>query len=122
MDFLKLSKSGSRQIVSTLVSRLFVGTFIALSVSSVSAASVWLDPTPYLHAQRLVDIGQRHLNLYCTGTGLPTVILDAPAGATNKVGTAFNLGLHARRASVRTIAPAWGLAIRVRSRATPARS
>jgi hypothetical protein len=31
----------------------------------------------YLHPQRLVDIGGRRLNLICTGTGSPTVILEA---------------------------------------------
>ena len=35
------------------------------------------DATPYLRAQRLVDIGGRRLNLYCTGSGSPTVLLDA---------------------------------------------
>ena len=38
------------------------------------------DPAPYLHAQRLVDIGGRKLNLYCIGTGSPTVILEAGGG------------------------------------------
>ena len=31
----------------------------------------------YLHAQRLVDIGGRRLNIICTGKGSPTVILEA---------------------------------------------
>jgi pimeloyl-ACP methyl ester carboxylesterase len=31
----------------------------------------------YLHAQRLVDIGGRRLNIICTGRGSPTVILEA---------------------------------------------
>jgi pimeloyl-ACP methyl ester carboxylesterase len=35
------------------------------------------DPAPYLHAQQMVDIGGRRLNLYCTGSGSPTVVLDA---------------------------------------------
>ena len=35
------------------------------------------DPAPYLRAQQMVDIGGRRLNLYCTGSGSPTVILDA---------------------------------------------
>ena len=35
------------------------------------------DPAPYLRAQQMVDIGGRRLNLYCTGSGAPTVILDA---------------------------------------------
>lgn len=32
---------------------------------------------PYLHPQRLVDVGGHKLNLYCTGHGSPSVILDA---------------------------------------------
>jgi len=35
------------------------------------------DPAPYMHAQRLVDIGERRLNLYCTGSGSPTVVFEA---------------------------------------------
>ena len=35
------------------------------------------DPAPYLRAQQMVDIGGRRLNLYCTGSGAPTVILDS---------------------------------------------
>ena len=35
------------------------------------------DPAPYLRAQQMVDIGGRRLNFYCTGSGSPTVILDA---------------------------------------------
>jgi pimeloyl-ACP methyl ester carboxylesterase len=31
----------------------------------------------YLHPQRLVDMGGRRLNIICTGTGSPTVILEA---------------------------------------------
>lgn len=31
----------------------------------------------YLHPKRLVDIGGRRLNIICTGTGSPTVILEA---------------------------------------------
>ena len=30
---------------------------------------------------RLVDIGGRQLNLFCSGTGSPTVVFDAPAGS-----------------------------------------
>jgi pimeloyl-ACP methyl ester carboxylesterase len=33
------------------------------------------DPTPYLHAQRLVNVDGRRVNLYCTGSGSPTVVL-----------------------------------------------
>lgn len=36
---------------------------------------------PYTHAQRIVDIGNgRRMNLYCLGSGSPTVIFDAGLG------------------------------------------
>jgi len=36
---------------------------------------------PYTHPQRLVDVGNgRRMNIYCTGTGSPTVILDSGLG------------------------------------------
>lgn len=34
------------------------------------------DPLPYLRPQQLVDIGGRQMNIYCTGRGSPTVVLD----------------------------------------------
>jgi pimeloyl-ACP methyl ester carboxylesterase len=34
------------------------------------------NPAPYLHPQQLVDVGGRKINLYCSGTGSPAVILD----------------------------------------------
>ncbi|MDP9024588.1 MAG: alpha/beta hydrolase [Candidatus Eremiobacteraeota bacterium] len=37
---------------------------------------------PYIHPQRLVDVGGHKLNLYCTGHGSPSVILDAGGGQT----------------------------------------
>jgi pimeloyl-ACP methyl ester carboxylesterase len=51
---------------------------IALATTALTPADV----APYLHAQRLVDIGGRRLNIYCTGHGSPAVILDAGAGET----------------------------------------
>lgn len=50
----------------------------ALAARMLTTAEV----TPYLHAQRLVDIGGRRLNIYCTGLGSPSVILDAGASDT----------------------------------------
>ena len=44
---------------------------------SGSSAADAFDPAPYLRAQRMVDISGRRLNLYCTGSGSPTVVLDA---------------------------------------------
>ncbi len=52
---------------------------MAVSTPSVSQME------PYLHAQRLVSIGSRHLNIYCTGSGSPTVVLDAGLGDTTEV-------------------------------------
>lgn len=40
------------------------------------------DPVPYAGPQRLVNIGGRRLNVYCTGTGHPTVLLDAGLGGS----------------------------------------
>jgi pimeloyl-ACP methyl ester carboxylesterase len=51
---------------------------IALAVPLLAATAPTLaEMAPYLHAQKLVDIGGRQLNVYCLGTGSPTVILDA---------------------------------------------
>lgn len=36
--------------------------------------------SPYLHAQQLVNIGNRSLNLYCIGNDAPTIVLDASGG------------------------------------------
>lgn len=53
-------------------------------VFAQTAASPHPKPAPYnvnlyLHRQRLVNIGGRRLNLICTGSGSPTVILEAGA-------------------------------------------
>ena len=40
------------------------------------------DESPYLQAQRFVDVGGRRMNIYCSGAGSPTVILDAGLGDT----------------------------------------
>src|SRR5690242_3759117 len=38
---------------------------------------------PYTHPQKLVEIGPgRRLNLYCTGTGSPTVVMEAGFNAS----------------------------------------
>ncbi len=56
-----------------------------LLLAALHGASATPAPTvnsePYTHAQRLVDIGNgRKLNLYCNGTGSPTVIFDSGLG------------------------------------------
>jgi pimeloyl-ACP methyl ester carboxylesterase len=61
---------------------VFRAAVVAAIVLTQVAAVQPSKPPPYnvnwyLHPQRLVDIGGRRLNLICTGTGSPTVILEA---------------------------------------------
>ena len=52
---------------------------LALALSSTLASAAPGDEFAVPH--RRVDIGGRKLNLYCSGTGSPTVVFDAPAGS-----------------------------------------
>ena len=56
----------------------------AIFVVSLACATVGAryDPTPYLHPQRLVDIGGRRLHLACGGRGTPVVVFDSGLGGT----------------------------------------
>jgi pimeloyl-ACP methyl ester carboxylesterase len=59
---------------------LAVGLFAALASA---AAAGPLDPSPYVHAQKLVDVGNgRRLNIYCSGSGSPAVVLDGAIGSS----------------------------------------
>ena len=59
-----------------------LGLFATLLGLGAEAAQP-VDPRPYLHAQQLVDVGNgRRLNLYCSGTGSPTVVLDGAIGSS----------------------------------------
>ncbi|MBV9270960.1 MAG: alpha/beta hydrolase, partial [Candidatus Eremiobacteraeota bacterium] len=65
----------------------FLVAFCALALLGAASPT---SPTiaqmaPYLHAQRMVDIGGRRLNIYCTGSGSPTVILDSGLGGSTEV-------------------------------------
>ena len=65
------------------MAKVVIATMAFLLCSRVAVAATVLtqaDVAPYLRAQRLVDVGGRRLNIYCTGHGSPTVILDAGAG------------------------------------------
>lgn len=62
--------------------RLFRAAVISAIVLTQVAAVPAHKPSPYnagwyLHPERLVDIGGRRLNIFCIGTGSPTVILEA---------------------------------------------
>ena len=51
---------------------------IAALVLITQSASASDSVNPYARAQQLVDVGNgRRLNLYCSGSGAPTVVLDA---------------------------------------------
>jgi pimeloyl-ACP methyl ester carboxylesterase len=58
--------------------RPLFGALIVLACTAAGAAATASDAdvSRYLHAQRLVDVGGRRINLYCTGSGSPTVVLD----------------------------------------------
>jgi pimeloyl-ACP methyl ester carboxylesterase len=64
----------SRSIVSAAAATLL---FICTACAQVGTVA----PEVYLHPQRLVAVeGARRINLYCEGTGSPTVVFDAGAG------------------------------------------
>lgn len=66
-----------RAAVTSAVAVLLCGG-VALAATILTKTDV----APYLHAQRLISISGRTLNIYCTGQGSPSVILDAGAGDT----------------------------------------
>ena len=63
---------------------------LALSIAAAPARAQGTFPfpspdqlEPYTHPQQLVEIAPgRRLNLYCTGSGSPTVVMDAGFGAS----------------------------------------
>ena len=57
---------------------------LALTLSSTFAFAA-APGDEFAVPHRLVDIGGRKLNLYCSGTGSPTVVFDAPAGSAGWV-------------------------------------
>ncbi len=62
---------------------LAVGLALGLISAEPSQRNAFsFNQEPYSHAQRLIDVGPgRQLNIYCTGKGSPTVILDLGFGA-----------------------------------------
>ena len=56
---------------------------LCLLAMGTEAADRVIDDPVYTHAVRLVDIGDgQRLNVYCTGNGSPTVIMDAGLGGS----------------------------------------
>lgn len=67
--------------VTRIIGGMFCLVVIALAVGAIYQAIAGdVDETRYKPPGRLVDIGGRHLHLYCTGRGSPTVILEAGLG------------------------------------------
>jgi len=61
-----------------LLNILFAAAGFTICTGIAAAAVLTQDEVaPYLHPQRMVDVGGHKLNIYCTGRGSPTVILDA---------------------------------------------
>src|ERR1700681_112703 len=56
-----------------------VGMSLVATIVLLGAAAPF-DPSPYVRPQRLVDVGHRRMNLYCSGSGSPTVVLDSGLG------------------------------------------
>jgi len=51
---------------------------LALLAALHATPTPLVNSEPYMHAQRLVDIGNgRRMNIYCVGSGSPTVIFDS---------------------------------------------
>ncbi len=54
-----------------------------IALVGFAPAQVAFDQSAYTHAQRLIDVGGgRRMNLYCSGSGSPTVVLDAGGGGS----------------------------------------
>ena len=58
------------------------GIAAMLGFALLAAVARTSSDAPYLHPQRLVDVGGRRVNLYCTGSGSPTVVLDTDGDDT----------------------------------------
>jgi pimeloyl-ACP methyl ester carboxylesterase len=54
---------------------------LALATLSATAAPAPAPGAEFAAPHRLVDIGGRRLNLFCSGTGSPTVVFESPSGA-----------------------------------------
>ena len=68
---------------------------IVLAAAGLFSAAL----APYTHAQRLVDVGGRRMNLYCTGSGSPTVVL-ASTGDDSTIAWRFVQPAVAKRTRV----------------------
>ena len=66
----------TKYLVCTLLGGLALAQVPTASAASLTNSAIQL---PFSRPQQLVDIGGRRLNLYCSGSGSPTVIFDSPS-------------------------------------------
>ena len=69
----------SAQHEGTPVRRLPLAGFVS-AIAALLALPAVADSSDYARPHRLVDIGGRRLNLYCSGSGSPTVVFDSGSG------------------------------------------
>ncbi len=58
---------------------VLIGAIVLAQVGAMPKKPSY-DASSYLHPKRLIDVGGRRMNIICSGTGSPTVILDAGLG------------------------------------------
>ena len=67
----------ARSLFGLIIGLIFV---VCLSGASYQAIVAYTDARRYPEPGRLIDIGGFHLKLNCTGSGSPTVVLEAGLG------------------------------------------
>lgn len=63
----------------TLLTASVVALFLVLGGATYQGAATALERRQFRHPGRLIEIGDRQLHIHCTGEGVPTVVLEAPA-------------------------------------------
>jgi len=61
------------------MTRFRLTVFFSVVACGSAVASPLAEQVAFSHPQQMVDIGGRRLHLYCSGTGSPTVVFDAPS-------------------------------------------
>lgn len=74
-----------KRIRRTLLTAAALLVFLILVGATYQSVSTALERREFPHLGRLVDIGGHQLHIYCTGTGSPTVVLEAPAAGMSAV-------------------------------------
>lgn len=66
---------------------------LALAGATYQGVTTSLERRRYPHPGRLVDVGGHQLQIHCTGTGRPVVVLEAPAAGLSASWTRVQLAL-----------------------------